>query len=545
MAIDLPPVLPPQLATQSQIEASAYRDQQQTVHADIAGITIRVLGNQWLSVSQLRDILSNADSPSSAITELTRQYYNAGYLLVGVRYFRVGDTVTVLVTQNTLAGVRGEPAIASHFQGLVGDRDLRLEEFDRARVLADWQSQRAGLDYRVSFEQHHDDQVIMELNPQAAEGYRQTAFGVGVDNRGSRFLGRYFADGELEQRFADGSELQAEYRTALTDLGEAEQGDDYHQLNLRYQRASRFGLYGISLSHLQYRRELEVSEPAEQTLLCTLLGVNCSTASAQGVELDAEVDRLGVSGEQVWRSNPVRRLSFFQQLEYIESSIEAEQSAEPLLDERYANVTLGGRYAWRGRHLGQSANLRAELGASAGFDVGDGSFESDSSTSVGIGRRSANYFTLSPSIAYRLDWPGQWHSVAAMVAQLSNDTQLPQQHQWVLGGFGGLSAWLPGALLGDSGYLANVGLQREWQRWGINFSGAIFAEYGAAWFEDTTSALGDKQSASDAGLRLTAAGGGGVSSDFIIATPLSDSVADTERLDNLRSDFFWRLTLSF
>ena len=44
-----------------------------------------------------------------------------------------------------------------------------------------------------------------------------------------------------------------------------------------------------------------------------------------------------------------------------------------------------------------------------------------------------------------LTWNGQWA-----------DATLPQNQQWVLGGFGNLTAWLPAVLVGDNGMLARA-----------------------------------------------------------------------------------------
>ena len=100
MAIDLPPVMPPQLASHIQIEAAANSDAA-AITASIGGINIRVIGNTQLSSAQIEAILAEAISPSEAITALTRRYYNAGHLLVSVSYYRVDDTVIALPMSST------------------------------------------------------------------------------------------------------------------------------------------------------------------------------------------------------------------------------------------------------------------------------------------------------------------------------------------------------------------------------------------------------------------------------------------------------------
>ena len=60
MAIDLPPVMPPQLATHTQIEAAAQTNAE-AITAVVAGITMRVVGNKYLSPTQITAILAAAD----------------------------------------------------------------------------------------------------------------------------------------------------------------------------------------------------------------------------------------------------------------------------------------------------------------------------------------------------------------------------------------------------------------------------------------------------------------------------------------------------
>jgi hypothetical protein len=545
MAIDLPPVMPPQLATQAQIEAAQQRGEETAAVAQIAGIRVRVFGNQYLSATQLQQLLAEAESPSVAITELTRRYYNQGHFLVGVHYYRLGDTVTVLVSQNQVAGLRGDPGVIAHFQGLIGDRDLTLDEFDRPRVLADLRAERAGYEYSISYEQHYDDQVILEFSRRDAEAYRGTEAGLELSNRGTRYLGRYFGEAELTQRFRSGTQLHVDYSTVFTDLGEAEDGKSYDQVGLRIEHPFVAGLYALEANYIRYRREPKV--PSTQSGgFCLGLLFNCDDVTAmEALPLEAEITTFAANGEQVWRSNPVRRISFFQRLEYVDSEIRAEEDDTLLLDERYAGLEVGGRYSRRGQWAGRPSYLRAEVAVEAGLSSDRGSFDTDSGDGVSIGRRSADYQILKPSAAYKVAVAPQLQLTASVIGQFSGDSQLPQQQQFVLGGIDSLSAWLPGALVGDSGYLANIALRRNWQVWGLEFIAAAYVEQGASWFEDTTSELGDTQSAADVGVRFAVKSPLGVDSELVVAAPLADDVADADRLERFESSFFWRLRWRF
>lgn len=545
MAIDLPPVMPPQLASQQEINAVADSSAS-VVSATIAGVQLKVLGNTLLSADQVQSVLDRAKAPSEAITALTRRYYSAGHLLVSLRYFRSGNTVTVLVSQSAVKGLRGDPQVTRHFQSLIGDTDLSLAEFDRARVLADLQAKRRGLSYNISYEQHFDDQVILNFQTQDAPAYQPREFTLDASNRGSRFLGRYFGAAGLRQQFSSGTEAALVYQTAFPDLGEAGDGDQYHQLELRLDHPFTFGLYGIDVSHIRYEREPEITMAEGGILggICLPPLISCEPDTAS-VQLDAEITELALTGEQVLYSNPVRRLNLFQRLEHTDSSIELAGSSAELLDESYETATVGLRYSSRANQLNVTQFLKAELGLSVGLGDDDGSFGRDSDTGSGndvsIGKRSAEFVILRPQFAYQRDLAVGLQLDASFQAQLTDDKQLPQQQQFVLGGMESLSAYLPGVLIGDAGYYLKLELSSKQQWWGLDWEPGVFFEYGASQFVDASSTLGETQSLSDAGVRLKLALPKGFETELLAAASLHEDVTDERRGGDMEADFFWRL----
>lgn len=546
MAIDLPPVMPPQLATQEQIEeASQYRGSY--VARRINGVLLRVQQAPYLTTEQLQQLLAEADSPSAAITALSRHYYNMGQLLVSLRYFRLGDTVTVIVGQSRLKGLRGNPRLTHFFDGLVGDANLQLEEFDRARVPATLYAERAGLEYSISYELHADGEVILDFIERPAADYRATDVELELNNQGSRFLGRYFARLAGSQRFANGAQLRGGYQAAISDWGETGDGDDYQQVELSFDQPLRYGLYGLELSHIRYERSPQLETTASGGGgLCLPPLVNCPVQTELStVALDAEIQQLSVRGEQLLYSNPLRRLNVFERLSYVDSRIEPQAGDGALLDERYAALELGLRYTLRETWFERAAFARVELAAEVGLSDDDGSFASDPEPGVGIGRRSAEFVTLKPKAA--LNWALNERSElrASLQGQWADDVQLPQQQQWVLGGGGSLSAWLPGTLVGDDGLLANIALQQHYRWRGVSLRPALFVEYGAARFHDSTDELADWQSLADIGLSLSVDSGIGLHMQILAATPLAEDVDDEPRLERQQVDFFWTLRWQF
>lgn len=544
MAIDLPPVMPPQLASQVQIEA--HQPRSAAIEQKINGVLMRVYGNKYLSTEQVTGILAAAETPSAAITALTRRYYNLGHLLVAVHYYRQDDTVHVLVEQNTVKGLRGNPRATAFFDGLVGDPDLQLEEFDRARVLADVYAERAGVEYSISYEQHYDNAVILDFIESPSDDYDANDAYVEINNQGSRFLGRYFGELGGSQRFSTGTEFRLGYRTAFTDFGEASDGDDFHRLNIALEQPMASGLYTVEASHIRYEREPTVSATAAADPACLPLLMNCDAAiSETELSLDARISSAALRGEHVLYSNPVRRLSLFERVEYIDSRIEARSSDTPLLEERYATLEVGGRYSLRDTVLGQPSFARLQLAGKIGLSGSGGSFESDDGNGVGIGRRSADFFVFTPAVALRTSLANGAELSLNALGQWNNSVQLPQQQQWVLGGIHRLAAWLPGTLIGDEGFYARLALQKSFDWNGVAITPAVFTEYGSAWFQDTSSALGDAQSLSDIGVSVTFDVAQGLESELALATAVSEDVQDETRVERQEAEFFWRLRWRF
>ena len=74
---------------------------------------------------------------------------------------------------------------------------------------------------------------------------------------------------------------------------------------------------------------------------------------------------------------------------------------------------------------------------------------------------------------------------------------------------------------------------------GLDLSAAVFAEYGAAQFENASGALGDERSIADMGVRVSAQMGWGVTVDAVAARPLmDDGFASSRELDKLEADFY-------
>ncbi len=557
MAIDLPPVIPPQLSTQAYYEANYQRDSA-VISGVIKGTSVRVLGNRYLSSQQVEQMLSAASLPSTFIKALAKTYYEDGHLLVKIRYYREGTTVTVMVDELALADVRGDKAISPYFEGLIGDQNLTMPEFHRAKALADIRAARTEINYSAKFEEINGREAALVFDSEPAAEPDSTDYIVEFNNRGSRFAGRYYGIAGIKHRFDNGAEASLAYQHAFSDWGESRIGKSLDRLKFGVDHPFTFGLYGVELDYIEYESESSSSQLTPAT--CTLLILGCTPASSStsSTEFDAEIFQAAVHGKQFLYSTPSTQVALTQRLEYVDSTVEEKGGSEPALDENYQLAELGVEYSRRPDTpenetlLNLGLRLRFGLGGSGTLESYDEFSQNFAAQNPGAGpapdvvpaARSGDFLVLKPSADYF--WLFQPRAVLgfSLRGQIA-DEQLPQQQQYVLGGMETMSAYLPGVVLGDEGYhlKVEVTLQRDWL--GFSWRPAAFIEYGATWFNDTSSDLSEEQRISDAGLKVSTDFGDGLMMELVAARPLSDDVSDTVDLEQAEADFYWRLRKVF
>lgn len=550
MAIDLPPVMPPLLSPIQQL--APYASSTLPYSRKLGNYEIKLTGDHHLNTLELDTLFARAKTPSQLILLVNAATHNKGHLMVRMLYSSpVEGVIHVHAMQAAVGEIKGDEMIRSHFGDLSGDVTLTREEFSTREVLAELHSERAGVDYSVSYEAstHNPNGFNLIFTETPDEDHDATDLILQLGNQGSRFAGRYFFDAGFKHDFSGGSQLSGGYETAITEWGEARDGDDYHQLQLKLDKVFSFGLYGIEARHTQYSRDLGVIDVPTTACILPILGgiiplpcLETASSTPTEIELDAEIDQIAISGNQVLSADTDHRFTLSQRLDYTDSLIDSNIGTT-VQDERYATLELGASYH-KAQQLGEKL-LNWKLGAAVkGGISGDKGTLGTDETSAGItaGKRTAEFIVFKPKAEATYALGRNSNIKLGFAAQLA-DEQLPQQQQWVLGGADRLSAYLPGVLVGDTGYYADISSNHTWELGAFSLAGGIFAEYGSAQYKDAsgsngTSDLGSDSSIADAGVRATLTAWDWLEVRAVIAESLTDDNVDESVLERSEADFF-------
>ena len=104
MAIDLPPTLPPVQATEVQVKNYASSPAS-AITANINDIQLKVFGDTYLGNDEIVQLIESSKTPSDAIIRLSNRYYEAGHLLMKIRYYRSLDAIYVTIACPTKSKV--------------------------------------------------------------------------------------------------------------------------------------------------------------------------------------------------------------------------------------------------------------------------------------------------------------------------------------------------------------------------------------------------------------------------------------------------------
>lgn len=520
MAADLPPATPA-AAPVAAIVAPAPAEAA-PINVEANGYLFSVVGNTLLSAAAIEAVLNDAKTPKEAVDGLDAAYRKAGYQFVVIGARVNNRLVAIRVLQGRISEIVAPADLMPFVRGLQDREDLTSRDQLRAATMAEAFAARQGTRPRAQFakaEQVGGTKMTVTEEPiPGAKPWNATlAFG----NLGSRFSSRYTASASGTVRPGGGLELSAGYTQGLPGLTADSAGSSYKGAQLGGSLVTPWGIYSLSYSRTQYT-----------------IGERAAPLYPSG-----DIESGGVTGTQLAYADEVTRVTLTQSLLRVSNLQTVFDGAATLTEQDYTYATLGATYNRAVALFGQNASIGAGATWQQGLSPRSGTFLPDT---PGVPNPRYTLFQANASLSGGL--PAGFSGAATLSGQFSDDT-VPQNQQWILGGVGNLSAWLPAVLVGDSGALARLSVTSPPYRWGeIGLTGTAFVEGGVARFAYRPAADPQTRSLADVGLSLTGSTSFGLTATLAYAWPVwyrNVEGAIRDAADANRANLYFSLVQSF
>jgi hemolysin activation/secretion protein len=522
----MPAVEAPAAATMMVAEAPT-----QSIVAESNGYRYTVLGNTLLKPEVVKAALEGAADPRGAVGLLTQAYQKAGYFLVGLRAaVNVKDKeVNIQVVQGRISELDVAPALAPYFSGLKDRADLPRSAAIRSSINAESYAARQGMRPNLRFAPAAEyGGSKMTVTEEPIEGAKPWNANLGFGNYGNRYASRFIAQAGATLRPGDGLEFSASYSKGLPGLSQDSRGSSYWNGGVGASIITPWGTYGANYSESKYR-----------------IGDAAGTLSPQGVS------RIQTySGSQLLYADETTRWGLTESLVHTNSlSTAAYAPGIPytIFDRSYDFASLGSAYGKAFSLFGLQGSASASLSYSKGLSPRNAS--SSGASAPGFpdrpGGADPHFGLFQGSISYSQSLPRNFALSLSANGQWADRT-LPGNQQWLLGGVGNLSAWLPGIVSGDSGHLIRAVVSAPRWRWGrLSLVPSVFLEEGASSTSYVAPGAARSQWLSDAGLGLSGSFSKGTSLSLSYAVQLAAHNVSQSTLDSSRALLYFNLVQVF
>jgi hypothetical protein len=455
MAIDYPPPAEPQQGDAQQIQQAGaalgtytYKDTQ-----------IHLVGDRVAGDGAIKRALNGAASLSDAVRAIGELYHAAGYPAAHLSYALVGQDLYVLATLGGVSRVDVQPGLQPFFNGLAGDQPLTDTELEPRRILASIYADRTGISATPQFDPDSQSTApgqVMSMRDVGAKPERSeykaelTQIKVDFGNPGNRYVGRYFADIDAHSSDYQGDEVHTTTRFGVHGINSGDNNGTYFEEDANWNRVTRWGVGGIDGRYVGYDANANALQPTG--INGRLYTVESYWLSPVYADINSHLSLMG----KVDHTDKVANLD----------GLDGPQIQEEI----YNSVELAAIYA-RVFDLLLPIDLDAGIAARKGLSGGN------PITPVDL-----RYFLFRPTARLLFHLTDRYTISAEGLAQFSNDST-PEQQQWVLGGVGNVTAYLPGVAIGDRGYVlrtqAGAG---DYNYNSFSISPKLFVEYGKASF---------------------------------------------------------------
>lgn len=447
-----------------------------TQRVESHGYAYTVIGNRLLSDADVAAALQGASDPRAAIGALKQAYVAKGYFLVALVGQENHHEVTVRVVQGRITHVEGDKHLAAFFKGLEGDDTIVQRDVIRPSILAQAYAATNGEQPQVTFKPAPEFAgSTLEVNTSKLKDSLPVGANLSFGNFGNRYAGHYIAQGQVTLHHA-GFTLQLNQAHALPSMSRDTRGAFYRSQSAKLTWVTPLGIFGIDGSKTNYHLG-DAFKPLFPT---------------------GHIETFGLTGTQLLYADETRRWSLNEGVHRIHDANTVFQGLFTLYDRRFNLVDLATDFSWRFAGLGK---LPAALSTSAG--VHWGAAEAGWGFQRQTGAPQSHFMQYTGSVGLTQSLPRGYSLKLDVSGQASPDT-LPSYQQWVLGGINNLTAYLPGTVAGDRGYLARFTAQAPvWTLGPVKLAPSLFVEHGSSRFAFIPHGAPVWQRLTDAGAALS------------------------------------------
>jgi hemolysin activation/secretion protein len=517
MALDLPPLA--QAANPPAIVAPAERAVEQ-IHVDSHGYHYTVHGNRLLGADVIRATIEAQATPQQAVDALLVEYKKAGYPLTAVRAEVNNKLIAVRVIHGRITEVEVTPDLTPFFTGLEDRDDLHRDTVLRRAVVAELYAARQGMRPQIGFAPAAEyGGSKMTVTEEPIPGAKPWSASLSFGNLGSRFSSRYTAGASGSVRPGGGVELTANYLQGIPGLTADSVGSQYWSGTVGGSVITPWGVYGASWNGVSYR-----------------IGDRSAPLNPEG-----NIETGVINGSQIAYATETSRVVLSEAFTWVDNQVFVFDRDFELTNQRYGFVSLGATYFRNMVLLGQSASFSVGLTGLQGVSPPKGTF-----LPVDLGVPNPRFSMIQGSFTYVQQAPLGIQLGLSLSGQYADST-VPQNNQWVIGGFGNLTAWLPAVLVGDSGLLGRASLQSPtyaWRGYGIGVN--AFVESGLVRRHYTPIDSPVTRTLADAGIGITGNTPFGTSLAVAYAWPIASRNVDLDAINrNGRANVYFTLSQTF
>lgn len=522
MLPDLPPNVPvdvPQTVI-SPLSTSTPVSTSSSLRVESHGYSYEVVGNTLLDPAVIEARLAAATDPQAAFATVNQAYQEAGYFLVALRGGLRDRTLTIQVVEGQLTEVVGSEDLAPYFRLLRDRPTLNKDEVLRQGTLAEMYDSRQGQQPKISFEPAEaagGSRMVITETP--IENAKSWSANLGVGNYGNRYSSRMLAQAGGSWRPGAGTEFSLGYTVGLPNAYKDSEGSSYDSGTVGGTVVTPWGLFGATYNRSKY------------AIGGTAGGLLAPTG---------DIVNWNVNGSQLLYTDAASRWALTESFNSSDTTIKVFDGAYTLTDQAFYYFTLGTAYSRSMQTFGYNSSFSAGVTLQQGVSGQSGTFLPE-----GDGVPIPRFRIWSGNLGYTQGLPGAFSFGTVLTGQWSEET-LPQNQQWVLGGYGNLSAWYPGVVTGDKGVLLRASVATPPWTWGpLSVTGSLFLEGGMSQRNFVPFGGEDTQVLSDGGLGLATSLKTGTALSMGAAWPIHSSGVDEFQADKNRAYFYFNFNQVF